>query len=57
VLCETIKDFVANVGKSYANEDTEMTQKCQVLDQKLASLLKTLNHESQLAREEELVTI
>ncbi|XP_039203061.1 diacylglycerol kinase delta isoform X2 [Crotalus tigris] len=53
VLCETVKDFVARVGKAYerapeSSEESEvMTRKCSVLKEKLDSLLKTLNEESQ----------
>nr|XP_055053519.1 diacylglycerol kinase delta-like isoform X2 [Misgurnus anguillicaudatus] len=53
VLCETVKDFVARVGRAYekSSESTEesevMAKKCGVLKEKLDSLLKTLNDESQ----------
>ncbi|XP_072247904.1 diacylglycerol kinase delta isoform X1 [Leuresthes tenuis] len=53
VLCETVKDFVARVGKAYeknteSSEESEtMAKKCCVLKEKLDSLLKTLNEESQ----------
>ncbi|KAL8187561.1 UNVERIFIED_CONTAM: hypothetical protein K2H54_051095 [Gekko kuhli] len=53
VLCETVKDFVARVGKAYekateSSEESEvMARKCSVLKEKLDSLLKTLNEESQ----------
>ncbi|KAA0702404.1 Diacylglycerol kinase delta [Triplophysa tibetana] len=53
VLCETVKDFVARVGRAYekSSESTEesevMAKKCGVLKEKLDSLLKTLNEESQ----------
>ncbi|MBN3282063.1 DGKD kinase, partial [Polyodon spathula] len=53
VLCETVKDFVARVGKAYektpesSEESDTMTKKCGVLKEKLDSLLKTLNEESQ----------
>ncbi|XP_041850155.1 diacylglycerol kinase delta-like isoform X2 [Melanotaenia boesemani] len=53
VLCETVKDFVARVGKAYeknteSSEESEaMAKKCGVLNEKLDSLLKTLNDESQ----------
>uniref|UniRef100_A0A669QN35 Diacylglycerol kinase n=1 Tax=Phasianus colchicus TaxID=9054 RepID=A0A669QN35_PHACC len=53
VLCETVKDFVARVGKAYekateSSEESEvMSRKCSVLKEKLDSLLKTLNDESQ----------
>ncbi|XP_041128244.1 diacylglycerol kinase eta-like isoform X1 [Polyodon spathula] len=51
VLCETVKDFVAKVGKSYEktteniNEAEAMSIKCEVLNEKLDSLLRTLNTE------------
>ncbi|XP_058886277.1 diacylglycerol kinase eta-like isoform X3 [Acipenser ruthenus] len=51
VLCETVKDFVAKVGKSYekttenTNEAEAMSMKCEVLNEKLDSLLRTLNTE------------
>ncbi|KAM9318166.1 diacylglycerol kinase delta isoform 2-T3 [Pholidichthys leucotaenia] len=53
VLCETVKDFVARVGKAYekntenSEESEAMAKKCGVLKEKLDSLLKTLNAESQ----------
>ncbi|XP_047247801.1 diacylglycerol kinase delta-like isoform X2 [Girardinichthys multiradiatus] len=53
VLCETVKDFVARVGKAYekntenSEESEAMAKKCGVLKEKLDSLLKTLNDESQ----------
>ncbi|XP_061081455.1 diacylglycerol kinase eta isoform X3 [Conger conger] len=53
VLCETVKDFVAKVGKSYekSTENTEeaenMSLKCAILNEKLDSLLQTLNTEAQ----------
>ncbi|XP_063763002.1 diacylglycerol kinase delta-like [Eleginops maclovinus] len=53
VLCETVKDFVARVGKAYeknreSSEESEaMSKKCVVLKEKLDSLLKTLSEESQ----------
>ncbi|XP_033883636.2 diacylglycerol kinase delta-like isoform X1 [Acipenser ruthenus] len=53
VLCETVKDFVARVGKAYektpesSEESDTMAKKCGVLKEKLDSLLKTLNEESQ----------
>nr|XP_020477469.1 diacylglycerol kinase delta isoform X2 [Monopterus albus] len=52
VLCETVKDFVARVGKAYernteSSEESEaMAKKCGILKEKLDSLLKTLNEES-----------
>eukprot|EP00061_Rhincodon_typus_P018877 g48242.t1 len=55
VLCETVKDFVARVGKAYERttenweESETMARKCSVLKEKLDSLLKTLNDESQAA--------
>uniref|UniRef100_F1M5T2 Diacylglycerol kinase n=1 Tax=Rattus norvegicus TaxID=10116 RepID=F1M5T2_RAT len=53
VLCETVKDFVARVGKAYekttesSQESEVMAKKCSVLKEKLDSLLKTLDDESQ----------
>ncbi|KAJ8282553.1 hypothetical protein COCON_G00050720 [Conger conger] len=53
VLCETVKDFVAKVGKSYekstdnADGPDTMSLKCSVLNEKLDSLLQTLNVEAQ----------
>ncbi|XP_072557397.1 diacylglycerol kinase delta isoform X3 [Paramormyrops kingsleyae] len=53
VLCETVKDFVARVGKAYektpeySEESEAMAKKCGVLKEKLDSLLKTLNEEAQ----------
>ncbi|XP_035390197.1 diacylglycerol kinase delta isoform X3 [Electrophorus electricus] len=53
VLCETVKDFVARVGRAYeknteSSEESEtMAKKCGVLKEKLDSLLKTLNEEAQ----------
>ncbi|XP_063061527.1 diacylglycerol kinase delta-like isoform X4 [Engraulis encrasicolus] len=53
VLCETVKDFVARVGKAYeknteSSEESEaMAKKCGVLKEKLDSLLKTLNEEAE----------
>ncbi|XP_056140027.1 diacylglycerol kinase delta-like isoform X1 [Lampris incognitus] len=53
VLCETVKDFVARIGKAYekttesSDESEVMAKKCGVLKEKLDSLLKTLNEEAQ----------
>ncbi|KAJ3591060.1 hypothetical protein NHX12_009007, partial [Muraenolepis orangiensis] len=50
VLCETVKDFVARVGKAYernTDRSDESDAMCGVLKEKLDSLLKTLNEESQ----------
>uniref|UniRef100_A0AAY4BJ71 Diacylglycerol kinase n=1 Tax=Denticeps clupeoides TaxID=299321 RepID=A0AAY4BJ71_9TELE len=53
ILCETVKDFVAKVGKSYekstesTDEAENMALKCAVLNEKLDSLLQTLNTEVQ----------
>ncbi|XP_029967155.1 diacylglycerol kinase eta isoform X2 [Salarias fasciatus] len=53
ILCETVKDFVAKVGKAYekSSENVEdcdtMSLKCAVLNDKLDSLLQTLNSECQ----------
>ncbi|XP_039673971.1 diacylglycerol kinase eta isoform X1 [Perca fluviatilis] len=53
ILCETVKDFVAKVGKAYEkstenNEECDtMSLKCAILNEKLDSLLQTLNTECQ----------
>ncbi|XP_049583616.1 diacylglycerol kinase eta isoform X1 [Syngnathus scovelli] len=53
ILCETVKDFVTKVGKAYekstenAEECDSMSLKCAVLNEKLDSLLQTLNSECQ----------
>uniref|UniRef100_A0A3Q3JFW9 Diacylglycerol kinase n=1 Tax=Monopterus albus TaxID=43700 RepID=A0A3Q3JFW9_MONAL len=53
ILCETVKDFVAKVGKAYekSTENTDecdtMSLKCGILNEKLDSLLQTLNTECQ----------
>ncbi|XP_028992989.1 diacylglycerol kinase eta isoform X3 [Betta splendens] len=53
ILCETVKDFVAKVGKAYekssenAEECDTMSLKCAVLNEKLDSLLQMLNSECQ----------
>ncbi|KAM8855956.1 diacylglycerol kinase eta isoform 6-T6 [Spinachia spinachia] len=53
ILCETVKDFVSKVGKSYekstdnSDECDTMSLKCAILNEKLDSLLQTLNSESQ----------
>uniref|UniRef100_A0A4W6D595 Diacylglycerol kinase n=1 Tax=Lates calcarifer TaxID=8187 RepID=A0A4W6D595_LATCA len=52
ILCETVKDFVAKVGKAYekstenAEECDTMSLKCAILNEKLDSLLQTLNTEA-----------
>uniref|UniRef100_A0A4W3HB67 Diacylglycerol kinase n=1 Tax=Callorhinchus milii TaxID=7868 RepID=A0A4W3HB67_CALMI len=54
ILCETVKDFVAKVGKTYekTNENTEETEalanKCSALNEKLDLLLQALKDESQV---------
>ncbi|XP_037645312.1 diacylglycerol kinase eta isoform X4 [Sebastes umbrosus] len=51
ILCETVKDFVAKVGKAYekspdnTDECDTMSLKCAILNEKLDSLLQTLNAE------------
>ncbi|XP_055007923.1 diacylglycerol kinase eta isoform X5 [Boleophthalmus pectinirostris] len=51
ILCETVKDFVAKVGKAYekssenADECDSMSLKCAILNEKLDSLLQTLQTE------------
>uniref|UniRef100_A0A3Q3VK17 Diacylglycerol kinase n=1 Tax=Mola mola TaxID=94237 RepID=A0A3Q3VK17_MOLML len=53
ILCETVKDFVAKVGKAYeksaenAEECNNMSLKCAILNEKLDCLLQTLNTECQ----------
>ncbi|XP_063428403.1 diacylglycerol kinase delta-like isoform X2 [Mytilus trossulus] len=49
VLCETVKDFVAKVGESYKTEgkESDISDKCNVLNEKLESLLTTLEEEAQ----------
>ncbi|XP_066542077.1 diacylglycerol kinase eta isoform X6 [Hoplias malabaricus] len=62
ILCETVKDFVAKVGKSYekSTENTEeaesMSLKCGILNEKLDLLLQTLNTEAQAMRPPSLTT-
>ncbi|XP_077988305.1 diacylglycerol kinase delta-like [Glandiceps talaboti] len=52
VLCETVKNFVAQVGAAYCENSADvseaetMKQKCAILNEKLESLLKTLKDES-----------
>uniref|UniRef100_H3AW26 Diacylglycerol kinase n=1 Tax=Latimeria chalumnae TaxID=7897 RepID=H3AW26_LATCH len=52
VLCETVKDFVAKVGKTYekpaenTDEADAMAIKCSVLNEKLDSLLQALQTEA-----------
>ncbi|CAL9690464.1 unnamed protein product [Knipowitschia caucasica] len=51
ILCETVKDFVAKVGKVYekssenVDECDSMSLKCAILNEKLDSLLQTLQSE------------
>ncbi|KAM4561811.1 diacylglycerol kinase eta isoform 5-T5 [Fundulus diaphanus] len=53
ILCETVKDFIAKVGKAYEKstenvvECDSMSLKCAILNEKLDSLLQTLNAECQ----------
>ncbi|XP_056006345.1 diacylglycerol kinase delta-like isoform X3 [Ostrea edulis] len=50
VLCQTVKDFVAKVGEAHEKEgqkDSDIALKCNVLNEKLESLLGTLNEEAQ----------
>uniref|UniRef100_A0A8C5PXQ1 Diacylglycerol kinase n=1 Tax=Leptobrachium leishanense TaxID=445787 RepID=A0A8C5PXQ1_9ANUR len=53
VLCETVKDFVAKVGKTYekplenSEEAEAMAIKCSTLNEKLDLLLQTLHAEAQ----------
>ncbi|XP_071838981.1 diacylglycerol kinase delta-like isoform X3 [Apostichopus japonicus] len=52
VLCETVRDFVAKVGRSYedsshsSTESQVMKEKCDILNNKLDLLLKALREES-----------
>ncbi|XP_051937694.1 diacylglycerol kinase eta isoform X3 [Hippocampus zosterae] len=54
ILCETVRDFVTKVGKAYekstenAEECDSMSLKCAILNEKLDSLLQTLNTECQV---------
>ncbi|XP_077421451.1 diacylglycerol kinase delta isoform X2 [Vanacampus margaritifer] len=56
VLCETVKDFVARVGKAYekntepSRESDVMAKKCGLLKEKLDLLLRTLTQESEASR-------
>ncbi|XP_056663266.1 diacylglycerol kinase eta isoform X1 [Monodelphis domestica] len=53
ILCQTVKDFVAKVGKTYErteeNSDVAdtMALKCEILNEKLDQLLQTLHAEAQ----------
>ncbi|XP_050417388.1 diacylglycerol kinase delta isoform X2 [Patella vulgata] len=52
VLCETVKDFVAKVGQAHENDGEKESEecianKCTVLNEKLESLLTTLNQEQE----------
>eukprot|EP00105_Crassostrea_gigas_P007587 XP_011421888.1 PREDICTED: diacylglycerol kinase delta isoform X3 [Crassostrea gigas] len=50
VLCQTVKDFVAKVGEAHEKEgqkDSDIALKCNVLNEKLESLLVTLNDEAE----------
>ncbi|XP_028903680.1 diacylglycerol kinase eta isoform X2 [Ornithorhynchus anatinus] len=53
VLCETVKDFVAKIGKTYekpvenTDEADAMSVKCSVLNEKLDQLLQALHAEAQ----------
>uniref|UniRef100_A0A672L3N7 Diacylglycerol kinase n=1 Tax=Sinocyclocheilus grahami TaxID=75366 RepID=A0A672L3N7_SINGR len=62
VLCETVKEFVAKVGKCYErnSDSTEEADalglKCAILNEKLDSLLQTLNLEAQAMTPSALTT-
>uniref|UniRef100_A0A672JZL0 Diacylglycerol kinase n=1 Tax=Sinocyclocheilus grahami TaxID=75366 RepID=A0A672JZL0_SINGR len=62
VLCETVKEFVAKVGKCYerSSESTEeadaLALKSAILNEKLDSLLQTLNLEAQAMTPSALTT-
>ncbi|XP_071949348.1 diacylglycerol kinase delta-like isoform X2 [Antedon mediterranea] len=50
VLCKTVKDFLEKIGESYDSDtqsDDTMKDKCAILNEKLNSLLQTLNEEAQ----------
>uniref|UniRef100_A0A8C4KC73 Diacylglycerol kinase n=1 Tax=Dromaius novaehollandiae TaxID=8790 RepID=A0A8C4KC73_DRONO len=55
ILCETVKDFVAKIGKTYekplenAEEADAMATKCSELNEKLDLLLQALHSEAQAA--------
>ncbi|KAL8579647.1 hypothetical protein ACOMHN_025599 [Nucella lapillus] len=57
VLCETVKAFVAKVAQAHENDSEkdskDIATKCAVLNEKLESLLKTLNAESQASAKSE----
>nr|KAG5696384.1 hypothetical protein BaRGS_030484 [Batillaria attramentaria] len=60
VLCETVKAFVAKVAQAHENDSEkdskDIATKCAVLNEKLESLLKTLNQESEASiKTEEMV--
>ncbi|XP_052005043.1 diacylglycerol kinase eta-like isoform X1 [Xyrauchen texanus] len=62
VLCETVKEFAAKVGKCYerSTDSTEEAEalalKCVILNEKLDSLLQTLNFEAQAMTPSALTT-
>ncbi|XP_070213170.1 diacylglycerol kinase delta-like isoform X4 [Littorina saxatilis] len=57
VLCETVKAFVAKVAQAHENDSEkdskDIATKCAVLNEKLESLLTTLNQESQASARSE----
>ncbi|XP_062576598.1 diacylglycerol kinase delta-like [Saccostrea cucullata] len=56
VLCQTVKDFVAKVGEAHEKEgqkDSDIALKCNVLNEKLESLLVTLNEEAEASTSQE----
>ncbi|KAK7482756.1 hypothetical protein BaRGS_00026054 [Batillaria attramentaria] len=59
VLCETVKAFVAKVAQAHENDSEkdskDIATKCAVLNEKLESLLKTLNQESEASIKTEIV--
>lgn len=57
VLCETVKEFVCKVGQAHDGDtekgETSISSKCNVLNEKLESLLKTLNEEAHMVTAQE----
>ncbi|GAB1605280.1 diacylglycerol kinase delta-like isoform X1 [Argonauta hians] len=58
VLCETVKEFVCKVGQSQDGDEdkvgeTSISSKCNVLNEKLESLLKTLKDEAHMVSAQE----
>ncbi|CAI9736844.1 diacylglycerol kinase delta-like isoform X2 [Octopus vulgaris] len=58
VLCETVKEFVCKVGQSQDGDgekagETSISSKCNILNEKLESLLKTLKDEALMVSAQE----